>query len=146
MFMSAMFIDLLCECTWNRRSLERERNWVNVMNRSESIGCAAKPHGERPSSHLFVQKLFNHYLSLPQYLHPRNSTKKRPSPVYSTINSQTKYNITALLLQLFDSYRSDSKCKMQSIDTKGLPCSNEIFIITELTKSDVLAPIFHMAF
>lgn len=116
------------------------------MNRSESIGCAAKPHGERPSFDLFVQKLFNHYLSLPQYLHPRNSTKKRPSPVYSTIYSQTKYNITALIFQLFASYRSDSKCKMQSIDTKGLPCSNEIFVITELTKSDVLAPIFHMAF
>ena len=50
------------------------------MNRSESIGCAAKPHSERPSSHLFVQKLFNHYLSLPKYLHPRNSKKSDPVP------------------------------------------------------------------
>ena len=50
------------------------------MNRSESIGCAAEPHGERPSSHSFVQKLFNHYLSLPKYLHPRNSKKRDPVP------------------------------------------------------------------
>ena len=66
------------------------------MNSSESIGCAAEPHGERPSSHSFVQKLFNHYLSLPKYLHPRNSKKKGPSPVYSKFYSQTKYNIIAL--------------------------------------------------
>lgn len=116
------------------------------MNRSESIDCAAEPHGERPSSHSFVQKLFNHYLSLPKYLHPRNSKTRDPVAYIVKIYSQTKYNITALIFQLFDSYRSDSECKMQSIDTKCLPCSNEIFVITELTKSDVLAPIFHMAF